>query len=1330
MIHSPWEEGLMAAEKREPRPQKEKRPGQKKPSGLKKGSGKSEEVPKSAPPRRGKKKDFPTVGIGASAGGLEAFTQLLKDLPVDTGMAFVLVQHLDPKHESMLTGLIAKATTMPVTEVKHGMRVEPDHVYVIPPNTYMTISGEVLALTPRSGTPGQHRPVDHFLTSLAEDRSSGAIGVILSGTASDGTLGLKAIKAEGGITFAQDKTAKYDGMPQSAIAAGYVDYILSPGGIARELARIGCHPYVAPIKTQGVEVLPEGGEDDLKRIFRQLLRSTGVDFTYYKHSTIERRIARRMVLQRIERREDYVQYLEDNPGEVEALYGDILITVTGFFRDPGAFLVLKQKVFPAVTKNRSPETPIRVWVPGCATGEEAYSIAICLLEFLGDRATNIPIQIFGTDISETAIEKARSGIYAKSITADVSAQRLRRFFVKVDSGYQISKPVRELCVFAKQDLTRDPPFSKLDLISCRNMLIYLGPVLQKRVIPLFHYALKLEGFLLLGKSEALSAYSDLFSLVEGKHKIYSKRAAPPRHFLDVVPTHHPAIKEPVSREFGGPGESGWSELDMQKEADRIVLTRYAPPGVIVNDAMEILQFRGRTGHYLEPEPGEASFNLLKMAREGLKLELRAALHRAKKTNAPVRKDGLRVRYDGQVRHVTVEIVPLKTAPSGERVYLILFEETIPEAVPEPQETIPAERAKKPTQGIKDRQMAQLEQELASTREYLRSIIEEQEATNEELKSANEEALSSNEELQSVNEELETAKEELQSANEELTTMNEELQNRNIEMHQLNDDLINLLASVNIPILMLGSDSCIRRFTPMAEKAMNVVSSDVGRSIHDIKLGVELPDLEQLISEVLDTLSVRKREVQDREGRWYSLRVYPYRTMDNKIDGTVLTLVDIDLLKRSQDELERRVMERTAELVAANEELKRKIEERKRAEQDQTRLRRRLEALWGIARLTDTDYYTLCDHILAEIIDMTQSAYAFYGFLNEDESVMSLCAWSREAREDCQIHEKPLEYSIIDAGVWGDAVRERKTIVINDYRTDHPSKKGLPEGHVPLTRIMAVPIFSHDRIVSLAAVANKPSDYDEEDARQIEGFARNVQVILERRKTEESLQQSQKDLRLLSSQLLVAEENERKRIAAELHDGIGQSLASIKFCVENAVKRMDKNTTVASVKSLEALVPLVKETLEEVKRIQTDLRPPLLDDLGILATINWFCREYQAIYTGIRIEKQINIKETELPDLLKTVIYRVLQESMNNITKHSKTDLVVLSLRKTDDLIELVIEDNGQGFDLEKAVSVENAKRGLGLSSMKERIELSGGAFSIKSIKGKGTTIRASWSCKP
>ncbi len=434
----------------------------------------------------------------------------------------------------------------------------------------------------------------------------------------------------------------------------------------------------------------------------------------------------------------------------------------------------------------------------------------------------------------------------------------------------------------------------------------------------------------------------------------------------------------------------------------------------------------------------------------------------------------------------------------------------------------------------------------------------------------------------------------------------------------------------------------------------------------------------------------------------------------------------EALQRAYEEMEKRVEDRTAELMTANEQLSKEIEERIRTAEEQARLQRRLEALWKIARLIDVDYQTLCDHILVEIIDMTQSKYAFHGFLDEDESMMSLYSWSKKALEDCQIRNKPIEYPISEAGLWGDAVRERRTLFINNYQSDHPGKKGLPEGHVPLTKVLVVPIFSHGRIVALAAVANKPSDYLEEDARQIKSFVTSVQVILERRMMEESLRESQKELRFLSSQLLTAQEKERKRIAGELHDGIGQSLTALKFRVEDTLRRMEKQVSRAIVESLETVIPVIQGVIDEVRKIQADLRPSVLDDLGILATINWFCREFQAIYSRIRVEKQINIQEDDVPELVKTVIYRVLQEAMNNIAKHSKADRVDLYLRKTEGLIELVIKDNGRGFDLESSLSVDNARRGLGLSSMKERTELSGGAFCIESLGGKGTFVRASW----
>jgi two-component system CheB/CheR fusion protein len=665
--------------------------------------------------------------------------------------------------------------------------------------------------------------------------------------------------------------------------------------------RIGRHPYVAPVKISRVEVLPEGGENDLNKILRLLLRSTGVDFTHYKQSTLKRRIARRMALQKVERMEDYVRFLWANPTEVEALYEDILITVTGFFRDPEAFEALKNKVFPLITENRTPETPIRGWVPGCATGEEAYSVGICLLEHLGDAGCNFPIQIFGTDVSEAAIERARSGIYAKNLMAEVSAQRLQRFFVRTDSSYQVNKVLRELCVFARHDLTSAPPFSKLDLISCRNMLIYLEPVLQKRVFQLFHYALNPRGFLFLGKSEALSGSSNLFSPVDNKYRIFSKNPAPVKHPSDLTLGVYPKGVAQMGQEPERRGQPSSMDPDTMHEVNRILLTKYAPPGVVINEEMEIIEFRGKTGSYIEPTPGEASLNLLKMAREDLKLELRTAVHKAKKENAPFRKEGVRVKANGQCREVSVEVAPLQVHPAGQRFFLVIFEETPARAVAQPQETGLAKGAKEEKRE-KDSRIAQLEQELSSTREYLKSIIEDQDATNEELKSASEEILSSNEELQSINEELETAKEELQSANEELTTVNEELQTRNSELDQLNNDLNNLLASVDIPIIMVGRDLYVRRFTPLVGKVMNVVSTDVGRPIQDIRLTIDVPDLEPLTSEVIDTVSVREREVQDRDERWYSLRIHPYTTTDNRIDGAVLVFVDIDTIKRSQEQL--------------------------------------------------------------------------------------------------------------------------------------------------------------------------------------------------------------------------------------------------------------------------------------------------------------------------------------------------------------------------------------------------------------------------------------------
>ena len=797
--------------------------------------------------------DFPIVGVGASAGGLDAFAELLSGVPVNTPLALVLVQHLDPTHESALVDLLARTTRMPVVEVKHGTRVDPAHVYVIPPNASMTIAGGVLSLAPRER--GSHTlAIDHFLRSLAEDCGGRAIGVILSGTASDGTLGLTAIKAAGGLTLAQDPdSAKYDGMPRSAIACGAVDLVLPAAAIGRELARLAAHPYIR----QSASLAPSEASRDgqaLAGIFRILQRETGVDFTHYRQTTVRRRIARRMTVHKLDTLGAYHRHLKEHRAEAPALCNDLLISVTRFFRDADAFRVLQQKVFPKLVKRPAGTSPIRVWVPACATGEEVYSLAIALLESLGQAAAPPLVQIFGTDLSETAITHARAGVYARSIELDVSPERLRRFFVKLDGQYQVSKSVRELCVFAKHDLAQDPPFSRVDVISCRNVLIYLEAKLQKRVMSVLHYALKNEGVLLLGAAETVTGFPDLFTVVDREHRLYRKKATSTR--LDAGFTglgrtvETPRPRHTPNHSASRPG----SEEDLPRQVDRIILGRYAPASVLINDAMEILQFRGRTSPYLEFAPGQASLNILKMAREGLLMELQQAIARVRKTRAPVRRPGLRIKQERTFADVNLEVIPV-TGPEGERDYLVLFENAGGAARPKRKGAGTA-KARTASPG----QMESLRRELTATKEFLQSIIEEREAANEELRSANEEILSSNEELQSTSEEMETAKEELQSANEELTTVNEELQHRNVELGQLLTQLAaardyseGIVDTIREPLLVLDGALRVRSASRAFYDMFEVPPEEtVGKLVFELGTHQwDIPALRGILSDVVE-----------------------------------------------------------------------------------------------------------------------------------------------------------------------------------------------------------------------------------------------------------------------------------------------------------------------------------------------------------------------------------------------------------------------------------------------------------------------------------------------
>lgn len=845
------------------------------------------------------------VGIGGSTGGADACSKLLEYLPENTGMVFVCGLGHQPDGHDQLGERLARATKMPVLQARHQMAVKVDHVYVIPPNTTMLLAEgqfDFASRVPR----GLHMPIDTLFRSLALDQRSRVIGVVLSGDGSDGALGLRAIKAEGGITIAQaPETAQIDSMPRHAIATDCVDLVKPVEEIATEIAALG--QQLRDAYQRAPESDKSDREDDLKKIFTLLRATQNVDFTLYRHTTIKRRILRRMVLYRVQSVKEYIQYLQDSPVELEALYQDILIKVTHFFRDPEVFNALKEHVYPSLLKARTGDGPLRLWVPGCSTGEEAYSFAISMIEVLSELRLNVPLQIFATDVSDAALERARAGVYLENIAVDVSTERLRRFFNKVGNHYQISKAVRDACIFAKQNVIRDPPFSKLDMISCRNVLIYFEPILQKNVLPMFHYALKPTGFLLLGSSETVGHFSDLFTVVDKKNKLYAKASVASYPHFDLAGPRHGFDNETSERMMQKPNDGTPGRVDVLKEADKVIMGRYAPSGVIINGDLQIVQFRGRTGSFLEPAPGEASLNVLKMAREGLLFELRTAIHKAKRTDAAVRTERLRIREGNQLRDVTVEVIPLREGRDGEsqaiadRCFLIVFEEPVQKPAVAKGKPATPEKSKRGAKTTRELQITQLEQELTATKEYLQAIIEEQEATNEELQSANEELLSSNEELQSINEELETAKEELQSTNEELSTVNEELENRNGELSRLTDDLGNLLASVNIPIVMLTSDLRIRRFTPQAERVLNVIQGDLGRSIGDIKPRINVPDLERLIAEVIDSSSIHEREVQDHEGRWYSLRIRPYRTAENRIEGAVICLVDIDELKRSIDE---------------------------------------------------------------------------------------------------------------------------------------------------------------------------------------------------------------------------------------------------------------------------------------------------------------------------------------------------------------------------------------------------------------------------------------------
>ena len=844
------------------------------------------------------RENFPIVGIGASAGGLAAFEAFFSGMPAGgTGMAYILVQHLSPDHKSILAELVGRYTSMQVFEAADGMRVKPDCAYIIPPNRDMAFINGSLQLFEPAPHPGPRLPIDFFFRSLAQDLHERAIGIILSGTGSDGTLGLRAIKGEGGLVLAQKpETAEYDGMPRSAIATGLADFVLPPAEMPSRLTAYAGRAFEK--KKQPASMESPGTADVLKKIFVLLRARTGNDFSQYKQNTIVRRIERRMAIRQIDGLENYLQHLQKNPGELDALFGDLLIGVTKFFRDPEEFKALEAALDTVVLSGKPEGYTIRAWIPGCSTGEEAYSLAILLAERIEALKPGLQVQLFATDIDRQAIEAARAGVYPAGIAVDVSPARLARFFTPEPGAlaYRVNKSIRDMLVFSEQNALKDPPFSRLDLISCRNLLIYLGGELQEKLLPLFHYALNPNGLLFLGTAESVGGCENCFEPLDRKARIFCRKE------LAGVAYPHGVGRFALPPGGGLPAQhTGYfarpHKLSLRELTEKNLLNQSGLAGALTDEKGEILYLHGRTGRYLEPAPGEVGMNALKMAREGLRAPLASALQAAAAKKETVKHAGLRVKTNGDFTYIDLAVHPVADTPeAGQRLFLVVLE---------PAQEPAAAAGRSAESADTDARLAAMKEELRYKEDSLQAANAELANFNDELLTANEELQSANEELQSTNEELSTSKEELQSINEELATVNAEQQAKVDKLARANNDMMNLMASTGIGTLFVDHQLRVQRFTPAVTKVMNLIPGDAGRPLAHIVSN--LPGYSRLVEDtqaVLDSLAAKDIEVRAASGEWFLLRIRPYRTVENVIEGAVITFVDISELKAAQEAMRR------------------------------------------------------------------------------------------------------------------------------------------------------------------------------------------------------------------------------------------------------------------------------------------------------------------------------------------------------------------------------------------------------------------------------------------
>jgi PAS domain S-box-containing protein len=1135
----------------------------------------------------------------------------------------------------------------------------------------------------------------------------------------------------------------------------------------------------------------ERARDSLfKPVIDQLHNHTGVDFSLYKSNTIQRRISRRMVLNKCASLREYAALLKRSPRELDSLYSDVLISVTSFFRNPEVFDFLKRKVFPRLFGERR-DDPVRVWVLGCSTGQEAYSMGMVLDEFFDRHSVNPKYQIFASDLNESLLAKARTGLYTKTVVQDVSPERLRRFFTEEDGGYRICKSLRDSIVFARQNLIHDPPFSRMDLITCRNVLIYLDSRVHRRIIPVFHYALKPNGFLVLGSSESVGPFNDLFEPIDRKHKVFIKKPAPtpPLHLGAVVK----APKEKKSREVKEPpvGVLTHAEVNIQREADRVALNRYVPPSVLVNANMHVLYFRGDTSPYLTPPTGRATFNLLHMAKDGLLPSLRGVLTRSVKQHKAARLENVEWFERGKSRRTSIEVVPLANAK--ERCYLVFFEERSkgnPARVhdQESRETEPLSKNGGTVRQWRSK-VAQLERALAESRDYLQSVQEQYEAVNEELQAANEEATSANEELQSTNEELETSKEELESTNEELNTVNDELASRNSELTLANSDLQNIYVNVNMAVILFSRDLTVRRFTKPAEKLFNLVDSDIGRSMSTIRPNLEIDDLERLLVEVIESVSLREREVRSRSGQWYMLRARPYFTQDRKVDGVVLVAVDVDQLKRSEQEAKSQrqhaeailhstpvpllVLDTDLKVDFANEAFY-QLFKTAREETERRSIFRLGNGQWNIPQLRT---------FLEEIIPRN-SFIKNFEVSHEFPVIGQRTLFLSARRLDS---EPPVGYRILIAlDDYTDQIQAQQSVRLSELRfrrlfetapdgillVDPGSRKirasnpfvrellGRPADEIAGRELWQIGILQDkptrdaffrelkekgvarpDRFTIQSAageerhlelIANRYSENAQEVIQcNLRDVTERQRSILALRKAKEELEEANRTLehrvfertaaletvnahlRDLSARLIGAQEDERQRIARELHDNIGAMLVALKLQLHAiALESPEEHARIEA---------LVTDLTGQIRQLSLDLHPHVLDDLGLKAALQWHIQSYEQ-RTKISVEFDAGrLAATRLPPQMEITIFRLVQEGLTNVARHAEASEAEVRLDQTAEGITLEIKDEGKGFSPDKI----GGKTSLGITGMRERVLLLDGTFEIVSSPGHGTRIKVS-----